>query len=176
VLDGDRTAMLRKPAGAATAIGAIPPVTPTPPAPALADTVVPLAPVDEDVTRMVPGPAFTIPEGTASSGDEEVTRFTPAPLHPDLTAVINPLGPLTAAPAAGSGSGSDAGLNNFVVMQSMILAAAVVVASLVAPMIAPGVPAVLLSLAFGLVAAFLVAGTINRRVGAVLDRAGRDRS
>jgi predicted component of type VI protein secretion system len=178
-LDSDRTAMLRKPAtGVIAAATAAVPVASVPSV--LEDTVVPHADVDEDVTRMVPAPARAITGPSAS--DEEVTRFTPGPVVPDLNAAFDataPTGPVV-MPAMPSPPAAmprvDAGLNGFVLSQSMLLAGAAVIGALAAVTIAPGLPGTLLAFAIAAVAAFLVAGIINRRVSAALEGSGRDRN
>ena len=185
-LDDDRTAMLRKPelaGAAAVAVPASPPAAPS--ASVLEDSDVPHVPVDEDVTRMVPGPALHRPnqDGGLPAADDEVTKFTPGPLVPEFAAaVLRPVAPaVTAAPVAAAPApaaapaalpqapaqaavpAADDDLARFVLIRVMLLALIAVAGTVAASSIVPRPLAILLSLLIAGGAAVMVAGIITGR-------------
>lgn len=177
----DRTAMLRKPEVAVAATLA-PAAAPVPAPKVLGDTVVPQAPVDDDVTRMVPGPARLMADTDPGSvaPDEEVTRFTPGPAAPDFAAaLLRPISasvpapmpapvpmpvPVERAAAAPASVSTDQGLPRFILVRVLLVALMAVAATVASARIAPGVPGLLVALLFAGGVAVMVAGLINGRI------------
>jgi predicted component of type VI protein secretion system len=183
----DRTAMLRKP-DVALAATLAPAAAPVPVPRMLGDTAVPHAPVDDDVTRMVPGPARVMADTDPGSvaPDEEVTRFTPGPAAPDFAAaVLRPISaaapapmpapvpmpaplpmpvPVERAAAAPVSVSADQGLSRFVLVRVLLVALISVGATVTWTTLAPGLPGLLAALLIGGGVAMMVAGIINGRI------------
>jgi predicted component of type VI protein secretion system len=179
----DRTAMLRKP-DAALAATLAPAAAPVPVPRVLGDTAVPHAPVDDDVTRMVPGPARVMADTDPGSvaPDEEVTRFTPGPAAPDFAAaVLRPISaavpapmpkptpvpmpvPVERAAAAPASVSADRELSRFILVRVLLVALISVGATVTWTTLAPGLPGLLAALLIGGGVAMMVAGLINGRI------------
>jgi predicted component of type VI protein secretion system len=179
----DRTAMLRKP-DAALAATLAPAAAPVPVPRVLGDTAVPHAPVDDDVTRMVPGPARVMADTDPGSvaPDEEVTRFTPGPAAPDFAAaVLRPISaavpapmpkptpvpmpvPVERAAAAPASVSADRELSRFILVRVLLVALISVGATVTWTTLAPGLPGLLAALLIGGGVAMMVAGIINGRI------------